>query len=175
MVFFSEYLGFFRFVSFYFKTVCFGCFASISKQRVSMFRLNQNKEKTNRNSLIESIFWYFSENLGLFGFILKQFCLFWLFRFETPKQTEFLCFWFHKTNRKKNTTKTDLVSVYFGSTRKTFLFVLRTPNFTVCPFMIYSEVLPCCFCFFRGCLGCSLQHEIKGVLRRELRAVEALV
>jgi hypothetical protein len=38
------------------QNVCFGCFASIPKQRVSMFRLNRNKQKTNRNSLIGSIF-----------------------------------------------------------------------------------------------------------------------
>ncbi len=37
--------------------VCFGCFASIPKQRVSMFWLNRNKQKTNRNSLIGSIFY----------------------------------------------------------------------------------------------------------------------
>jgi hypothetical protein len=34
-----------------------------------MFRLNQNKEKTHPNSLKESIFGYFSENLGLFRFV----------------------------------------------------------------------------------------------------------
>jgi hypothetical protein len=35
-----------------------------------MFRLNRNKQKTNRNScLIESIFCFFSENLGLFRFV----------------------------------------------------------------------------------------------------------
>ncbi len=49
-----------------FETVCFG---SIPKQRDSMFRLNRNKQKTKRNRLIESIFWYFSENLGLFRFV----------------------------------------------------------------------------------------------------------
>ncbi len=38
------------------KNLCFGCLASIPKQRVSMFRLNRNKQKTNRNSLIGSIF-----------------------------------------------------------------------------------------------------------------------
>jgi hypothetical protein len=50
--------------------------------------LNQNKQESNQNSLIESIFWYFSENLGLFWFVLKQFSLFHMFwyRFETPKQ-----------------------------------------------------------------------------------------
>jgi hypothetical protein len=35
-------------------------FASIPKQRVSMFRLNRNKQKTSRNSLIGSIFSFFS-------------------------------------------------------------------------------------------------------------------
>ncbi len=60
-----------------------------------MFRLNRNKQKTNQNSLKESIFWYFSENLGLFWFVTKQFCMFRLFRyrFKTPKQTQ--------TNRNK--------------------------------------------------------------------------
>jgi hypothetical protein len=80
-----------------FETVCFGCFASLPKQRVLMFWLNRNKQTTNRNSLIESIhvFWYFSENLGLFRYVLEQFCLFQLFRyrFETPKQAEIFNFW----------------------------------------------------------------------------------
>jgi len=30
--------------------VCFGCFALISKQGISVFRINRNKQKTNRNS-----------------------------------------------------------------------------------------------------------------------------
>jgi hypothetical protein len=60
----------------------------------------------NQNNLIESIFWYFSENLGLFRFVSKQFCLFQLivfsrYRFEIPKQTEIFCFWFHKTQPKQ--------------------------------------------------------------------------
>ncbi len=32
------------------KMFCFGCFALISKQGVSVFRNNRNKQKTNRNS-----------------------------------------------------------------------------------------------------------------------------
>ncbi len=50
-----------------------------------------------------------TENLGLFRFVTKQFCLFRLFRYrlETPKQTEICCFWFHETNRNKR--ETDLV------------------------------------------------------------------
>jgi hypothetical protein len=69
LVFFSENLGLFRFVLVCFETVCFGCFGSIPKERDSMFQLNRNKQKTNRNSVIESIFWYFSENVGLFRFV----------------------------------------------------------------------------------------------------------
>ncbi len=96
------------------QNICIGCFASIPKQRVSMFRLNRNKQKTNGNNLIESIFWYFSENLRFFRYVLKQFCLFRLFRyrFETPKQAEtnrnlLLLVSLNKpTNR--NTTETDL-------------------------------------------------------------------
>jgi hypothetical protein len=34
------------------QDVCFGCFALISKQGVSMFRNNRNKQKTNRNNSI---------------------------------------------------------------------------------------------------------------------------
>ncbi len=127
LVFFSENLGFFRFVSvcfgLLFIKVCFGCFASIPKQRVSMFRLNRNKPKTNQNSLKERIFWYFPENLrcfGLFWFVLKQFCLFRFFRyrFETSKQTKHFVFGF----TKRNTTETDHVLVCFGSSRNFFVF-----------------------------------------------------
>ncbi len=76
LLYFTENLGFFRFFSFFsfffsvcFKTVCFGCFASIPKQRISMFRLNRNKQKTQPNSLKENIFGYFSKNFGLLRFV----------------------------------------------------------------------------------------------------------
>jgi hypothetical protein len=101
---FSGNLGF----SVFFRFILV-CFASIPKQRVSMFWLNRNKQKTNRISLTGSIFWYFYENLGLFRFVSKQLCLF-LYRFETPKQTEIFSFWFYETNRNK--PETDLVSVW---------------------------------------------------------------
>jgi hypothetical protein len=80
-LFYTENLGFFRFFLFFsvflffcffpvcFEIVCFGYFASILKQRVSMFRLNRNKQKTHSNSLKESIFVYFLEDLGLFRFV----------------------------------------------------------------------------------------------------------
>jgi hypothetical protein len=45
------------------STGCFDCFASITKQRVSMFPLNRNKQKTKRNSLMGSIFWHFFQKI----------------------------------------------------------------------------------------------------------------
>jgi hypothetical protein len=90
---FFRFSIFFCFFLFCFETVCFSCFALVPKQRVWKFRLNRNKQKTHPNSIKESMFGYFSENVGLFGlfrFVRKQFCLFPLFRywFETPKRTE---------------------------------------------------------------------------------------
>jgi hypothetical protein len=80
---FPVFSGFFRFFGlfrnslfrlflFFTETVCFGCFSSIPKQRVSMFQLNQNKQKTYPNSLKESIYGYFSENVGLFRFVTNS-------------------------------------------------------------------------------------------------------
>jgi hypothetical protein len=78
LLFFTENLGFFRYFSFFsffsvfsvcYETVCFDWFASIPKQRVWMFRLNQNKLDSHPNSLKESIFGYFSENFGLFRYV----------------------------------------------------------------------------------------------------------
>ncbi len=100
---------------------CFGCFASIPKQRVLMFRLNQNKQKINRNSLIGSIFCDFLQKIygffGFFGFFLgffgffrffrffrfvsKQFVsVFWLFRFYTETES----FDWSETNRRPTQT-----------------------------------------------------------------------
>ncbi len=70
--FFSGFFVFFSFFSFFFFLVflvCFGCFAFIPKQRVLIFWLNRNKQKTHPNHFKESIFGYFSENLGLFRFV----------------------------------------------------------------------------------------------------------
>ncbi len=128
---FSFFFRFFRFFSVFFSvfSVCFGVSVVSLLYRNSEFRLIRNKQKTHPNSLKESIFGYFSENLGLFRFVTKQFCLFRLFRyrFETPKQTETLCFWFHKTNRNKRKTNAKQVLIRFVS--------VRTENY---------------FCLFRG-------------------------
>jgi hypothetical protein len=53
-----------------------------------MFRLNRYKPKTNRNCLIESIFWYFSENLGLFQLVSVCFETFNGFDIRYVRKTE---------------------------------------------------------------------------------------
>ncbi len=63
------------------QNVCFGCFASIPKQRVSIFRLNRNKQKTIRNSLIGSIFCSFYRKFMVFSFFSVFFGFFSVFSF----------------------------------------------------------------------------------------------
>ncbi len=86
-----------------------------------MFR--RNKQKTNRNSLIESILWNFLENFGLFLFVSKQFCLLLLFRyrFETPNY--FVLFSLNKPKPNRNRS-------CFGLFRfePNFMFVSMTPQ-----------------------------------------------
>ena len=100
-----SFFSFFFVFSVCFETVCFGCFASIPKQSVSMFRLNRNKQKINRNSLIGSIvcnflqkfmvfsvffsvFWFFRFFSRFFRFVSKQFVsVFRLFRFYTETES----------------------------------------------------------------------------------------
>ncbi len=75
------------FTKFRVVSVCFGLFRNslfwlfrfYTKTESFNVSIEPNKQKTNRNSLIESIFWDFKENLGLFRFVSKQFCLFQLF------------------------------------------------------------------------------------------------
>jgi len=76
LLFFTENLGFFRF--FWFSSFFSRFFRFVSKQFVSVvsllyrnreFRLNRNKQKTHPNSLKDSIYGNFSENLGLFRFV----------------------------------------------------------------------------------------------------------
>jgi hypothetical protein len=80
------------------QNVCFGCFASIPKQKVSMFRLNRNKQKTNRNSLIGSIFCNFLQKIyGFFGFFVffrffSRFFRFFLGFFSLFRNSLFRCF-----------------------------------------------------------------------------------
>ncbi len=71
------------------QNVCFGCFASIPKQRILVFRLNRNKQKSNPNSLIESIFCYFFRKFRIVSvcFSLFRNSLFRLFCFYTETES----------------------------------------------------------------------------------------
>ncbi len=126
-IFFGFFLGFFRFFRFYrfFRFIRF-----VSKQFVSIEpKQTEDPPKQFKREYI----WKFFQKFRVVSVVSKQICLFRLFRyrFETPKQTEIFPFWFHETNR--NERETDLVSVCFGSSRKLFLFVSRTPYFCVIP------------------------------------------
>ena len=103
------------FSSFRNKSVCFSCL-------YIHFRFVSVHFKTNLYVSVVSMHIF-----GLFWFILKQNCLFRLFRnsFETPKQTETRLSLVSKTNRNKR--ETDPVSVIFGSNRNFYLFVSWTP------------------------------------------------
>jgi hypothetical protein len=70
---FFRFFRFFRFVSKQFVSVV------LLPYQNREFQLKRNKHKTHPNSLKESIFGNFSENLGLVRFVTKQICLFWLF------------------------------------------------------------------------------------------------
>ncbi len=61
------------------QNICFGFFSSIPKQRVSMFRLNRNKQKTNRNSLKGSIFCNFLKKIYGFSVFSVFFSVFSIF------------------------------------------------------------------------------------------------
>ncbi len=122
-----SFFSFFSFFSVCFETVCFGCFASIPKQRVSMFGLNWNKQETHQNSLKESIFGYFSEHLGLFRFVSV--------RYETVLFVSVVSIYIRntETNRNflflvsRNKPKQTRNWSCFGSNRNKFFFVSRTP------------------------------------------------
>jgi hypothetical protein len=95
------------------QNLCFGCFASIPKQRVSMFRLNRNKQKTNRNSLIGSIFCNFLQKIyGFFGF----------FRFFSVFSSVFSVFRFFSRFFR-------FVSKQFVSVYRLFRFYTETESF----------------------------------------------
>ncbi len=65
---FSIFFLFFRFFFFFVFSVFYGLFRN-NLFRLFCFYMNRNKQKTHPNSLKESIFGYFSENLGLFRFV----------------------------------------------------------------------------------------------------------
>ncbi len=123
------------------QNICFGCFVSIPKQRVSVFRLNRNKQKSNQNSVIESILWYFFTKFRVVSVcsVCFETVLFVSVVSTQVRNT--------KTNRNKpkffvfgftKQTEIDLVSVCFGSNQNLFLFVSRTPYIRV-PSQVHSN------------------------------------
>ncbi len=70
---------------------------------MSMSKQTEDAPKQFKREYIWVFFGKFRVVSICFGLFTKQFCLFRLFRyrFETPKQTEIFCFWFHETNRNK--------------------------------------------------------------------------
>ncbi len=68
-VFFSVFSVLLSVFSVCFETVCFSVSVVSLLYQNREFRLIRNKQKTHPNSFKESIFGYFSENLGLFRFV----------------------------------------------------------------------------------------------------------
>jgi hypothetical protein len=80
--FFCFFLGFFvfSFFSVCSETVCFGCFASIPKQRVSIEpKQTEDPPKQFKREYILKFFQNFRVVFGLFRFVTKQICLFRFF------------------------------------------------------------------------------------------------
>jgi hypothetical protein len=115
------------------QEVCFGCFALISKQGVSVFRNNRNKQKTNRNSS------KFGKKNNLFIPYYK-FCLFRLFRYrsETSKQTEKNFFAFAK---KQTETPPKQIEFLFVSVRTEKKKRFQEPPNREC----FLEIFSVCF------------------------------
>jgi hypothetical protein len=90
-----------------------------------MFRLNQNKQKTNLNSLKESIFGYFSENLGLFWFISKQSFCFGCFDLVQNKPKRNLNFLFLVSLNKFETQPKQIWLRFVSVWNKIFICLFR--------------------------------------------------
>ena len=90
-----------------------------------MFRLNRNNQKTNPNSLKESIFEYVSENLWLFWFVSKLFYLFWLFRIGSKHRNKPKYFVFGFTKQIETQSKQILFWFRFGANRHIFVCLFR--------------------------------------------------
>ncbi len=86
------------------KTFVSVFFGSIPKQRILVFGLNRNKQKINRTSVIESIFWYFFKKLTVVLVCFETVFLFQLFRyrFETPKENRKCLFLVSRNKPKHN-------------------------------------------------------------------------
>jgi hypothetical protein len=116
VAFFSRIFSVFLFFSVFsvcFETVCFGCFASIPKQRVLIETIQtEDPPKQFKREYIWKFFQKFRVVSVCFGLLRNRYVCFG-------------CFYIGSKHRNK--CETDLVSVCFGSNRKLFLFVSRTP------------------------------------------------
>ncbi len=126
-----------------------------------MFRLNRNKKKSNRNSLIEHNLVFFKENVGLFRFVSKQFVSVFHFYTETasfavsiePKQTEDQPKQFDREHIVVFFLKHKVVSVCFGL----FWFVL------VC-FGLFRNNSVCFCCFDIGSKHRNKPNKLKFIV-----------
>ncbi len=122
-VFFPVFPWFFLFFSFFsifsvsFETVCFICFASIPKQRVSMFE----------REYIWVIFRKFRVGSVCFGLLRNSSVCFGCYDIGSKHRNKPKMYIFGFTKQTETNPETDLVSVCFGSNRNLFLFVSRTP------------------------------------------------
>jgi hypothetical protein len=91
-----------------------------------MFRLNRNSQKTNPNSLKESIFEYVSENLGLFWFVSKLFYLFRLFRIGSKHRNKPKFFVFGFTKQIEKTQSKQILFRFVSVRTDIFFFVEDT-------------------------------------------------
>ena len=83
-----------------------------------MFRLNQNSQKTNRNSLIWSIFWYFFQKIKGFSFFgLFRNSLFWLFSFYTETKSFNVSIESKQTEDQPKQFDREHILVFFGKFR----------------------------------------------------------
>ncbi len=121
------------------QNICFGCFASVPKQRVSMFRLNRNKQKTNRNSLIGSIFCYFLQNIQgfsgffrFFQFLPIFFGLLRLFCFYTETESFDVLIEPKQTEDPPKQFKIEYIWVFFRKFRVVLVYFGLLRNSSVC-------------------------------------------
>jgi hypothetical protein len=128
--FFFLFFGFFQFFLVCFETVCFGCFASIPKQKVSMLRLNRNKQLTHQNTLKESAYiWVFFRKFRVvsvcFGLLRGSVC-FGCFDIGSKHRNKPKFFIFGFTKQTETNAKQILFRFVSVRNRNLFLFVSRT-------------------------------------------------
>ncbi len=108
MLFFTKKLGFFpffRFFSVFFETVCFGCFASIPKQRVSIeLKQTEDPPKQVKREYIWEFFRNFRVVSVCFGLLRNRAVCFGCFDISSKHQNKpkFFRFGFTKQTRNRS-------------------------------------------------------------------------